>query len=59
MSNRDSRIGKQNFWCDWIVKETKLTELEDKIPDVSSLTTKIALTAVENKIPSFSSSVKK
>ena len=41
------------------VKKTKLTELEDKIPDVSSLATKIALTVVENKIPSFSSSVKK
>ena len=39
--------------------KTKLTELEDKIPDVSSLATKTALTAVENKIPSVSSLVKK
>ena len=37
----------------------KLTELENKIPDVSSLATKTALTAVENKIPSVSSLVKK
>ena len=42
-----------------LVKKTKLTELENKIPDVSSLATKTALTAVENKIPSVSSLVKK
>ena len=41
------------------VKKTKLTELESKIPDVSSLATKTALTVVENKIPSASSLVKK
>ena len=41
------------------VKKAKLTELENKIPDVNSLATKIALTAVENKIPSVSSLVKK
>ena len=41
------------------VKKTKLPELEDRIPDVSSLATKTALTTVENKIPSVSSSVKK
>ena len=41
------------------VKKTKLTELENKIPDVSSLATKSALTAAENKIPSVSSLVKK
>ena len=41
------------------VKKTKLTELEKKIPDVSSLATKTVLTAVENKIPSVSSLVKK
>ena len=41
------------------VKETKLTELENKIPDISNLATKTALTAVENKIPSVSSLVKK
>ena len=41
------------------VKKTKLTELENKIPDVSSLATTNALRAVENKIPSVSSLVKK
>ena len=34
------------------VKKTKLTELENKIPEVSSSATETALTAVENKIPS-------
>ena len=41
------------------VKEAKLTEFKNKIPDVSSLATKAELTAVENKIPSISSLVKK
>ena len=41
------------------VKKTKLTELENKIPDVSNLATRAALTAVENKIPSVSNLVKK
>ena len=41
------------------VKKRKLTELENKIPNVSSLATKTALTAVENKIPSVSNLVKK
>ena len=41
------------------VKKTKLTELENKIPDVSSLATKTTLTAVENKVVSVSSLVKK
>ena len=40
-------------------KKVKLTELENKIPDVSNLATKTALTAVENKIPSVSNLVKK
>ena len=38
---------------------TKITEIQDKIPDVSSLSTKPALTTVENKIPSVSCLVKK
>ena len=42
-----------------MVKKTKLTEVEDKIPDVSSLVTKTALTVVENKIADVSSLVKK
>ena len=37
----------------------KLTELENKIPNISSLATKSALTGVENKIPSVSSLVRK
>ena len=41
------------------VKKAKLTELENKIQDVSSLARKTALTAIENKIPSVSSLVKK
>ena len=42
-----------------LAKKTKLTELEKKIPDVSSLATKTALTAVENKITSVRTLVKK
>ena len=38
---------------------TKITELENKIPDISNLATKTALTTVENKIPSVSNLVKK
>ena len=40
-------------------KKAKLTELENKTPDVSSLATKTVLTGVENKIPSVSNLVKK
>ena len=39
--------------------QTNKTELENKIPHVSSLARKTALTAVENKIPDVSSLVKK
>ena len=43
-----------------LVKKTKLAELKtNKIPDISSLATKTALTTVENKIPDVSSLVKK
>ena len=42
-----------------LIQKKKLTELEDKIPDISSLATKTALTAVANKIPDVSSLVKK
>ena len=41
------------------VKKAKLTELENKIPDVSSLATKTALTTVENKMPDVTSLAKK
>ena len=43
---------------DFVIK-AKLTELENKIPDISNLATKTTLTAVENKMPSVSSLVKK
>ena len=45
----------------WVIllKKIKLTELENKIPDIISLATKTALTAAENKIPSVSNLVKK
>ena len=49
-----------------VVKETeyntKIKNIEDKIPDIPSTTnlaTTAALTAVENKIPNFSNLVKK
>ena len=42
-----------------LVKKTKLIELGNKIPDISTLPTKTALTTVENKIPSVSNLVKK
>ena len=40
----------------WLIllKKKNLTELENKVPDVSSLETKTALTSVENKISSVS-----
>ena len=42
---------------DFVLKtsyNTKITELENKLPDISKLSTKTALTTVENKIPSIS-----
>ena len=42
-----------------LVKKTKLTELENKIPDISNLATKTALTTVKNKIPDVGSLVEK
>ena len=45
----------------WLIllKKAKLTELENKIPDISNLTIKSGLTSVENKIPSVSNLIKK
>ena len=40
-------------------RHTKITDLENKILDVSNLATKTALTTVENKIPSVSNLVNK
>ena len=48
--------------CDLAKKtdlNTKITEIENKTPSISSLATTSALTAVENKIPDVSSLVKK
>ena len=46
-----------------LVKKTdfnsKITEIENKIPSISNLATDTALTAAENKIPDVSSLVKK
>ena len=47
---------------DFVLKtnyNTKITELENKIPAISNLATKTALTTLENKIPSVSNLVKK
>ena len=41
-----------------MLKKKKLTELENKIPDVIGLATKTTLIAVKNKIPDVSSLVK-
>ena len=38
---------------------TKITEVEDKIPDISNLATKSLVNKVENRIPSVSNLVKK
>ena len=43
----------------WLKKTDFSTEIEGKIPDVSSLVTKSALAVAENKIPDLSSLVKK
>ena len=46
-----------------VIKKTdynaKITEIENKIPDISNLVTKNALNTVENKIPDTSGLVKK
>ena len=42
-----------------LLKKTKLTELESKVQDVSSLATKTALTTAENKISDVRSLVRK
>ena len=38
---------------------TKITEIESKIPDISNLAKKTSLTTVENKMPNISNLVKK
>ena len=51
--NTSDLVEKTNY------KYAKITEIEGKIPRVSRLATKTALTAVENKVPDASSLVKK
>ena len=41
------------------VQKAKLTELENKFPDISNLAPKPALTSIQNKIPSVCNLVKK
>ena len=52
---------KISLWC--LVKKTncniKITELENKIPDISNLAAKTVLTTAENKRPSVSNLVEK
>ena len=60
----DQLVGKVNNidTSDFVLKtkyNTGKTKLENKIPNISNLATKTALTTVENKIPSVSDSVKK
>ena len=60
----DKLVAKvDNIDTSGLVKKTdyniKITEIEGKIPDISGLATKTALTAVENKIPSITGLVKK
>ena len=43
-----AKLGKKNSDVADLVKKTKLTELQNNIPDVSGLATKSALTTVEN-----------
>ena len=42
-----------------IYYNTKITEIEGKIPDISGLATKTAFSTIENKIPSINGLVKK
>ena len=58
-----SKVDKKSPDVSDLVKKTefnsKVTEVEDKIPSITSSATNSALTAVENKIPDVSSLVKK
>ena len=46
-----AELEKKKFLMSDLVKKTKLTEFESKIPDVSNLATTNALTTVEKKVP--------
>ena len=58
--NTDKSEPEKKFLMELILlKKTKITEIEGKIPDISGLATKTALTAIENKIPDVISLNKK
>ena len=50
-----------HFWACYKKADynTKITEIENKMPSISGLATNSAFTAVEDKIPTISSLVKK
>ena len=52
-----AELGKKLLMWQILLKKTKLTELENKIPGVINLALTTALTAVENEIPIVSSLV--
>ena len=54
-----NNIGTSDFVLKKTDYNTKITEIEGKIPDICNLTTKTALTTAENKIPNVSNLVNK
>ena len=65
VNNTDIGTGKFILKSDYdadkleLERKTKISEIENKIPNISNLATKTALTIVENKIPSTNNLVKK
>ena len=57
--NQKTKIPDTNGLVEKIDYNTKITEIEGKIPDISNLATKTALTTAENKIRKVSNLVKK
>ena len=57
----NDKIDLEKKFLTWLIllKKQNSPELENKIPDISKLATKTALTMTENKIPDVSSLVKK
>ena len=55
------KIELEKKFLTWLIllKKQNSPKLENKIPDISKLATKTALTMTENKIPDVSSLVKK
>ena len=58
-SNVEKKIPDSNGLVKKTDYNSKISEIENKIPSISGLVTTSALTAVENKIPDVSSLVKK